>query len=77
MQICRDLESRVVHCSESGASLPGIKGKRSKTSKSIGSLTSADALKAGFDLVDVDMPAERLSPLAYERSKKARVEGGQ
>jgi hypothetical protein len=77
MQTIPDLESRAARRSKNGASLPGAKDKRSKTSKSVGSSASADALEAGLDLVDADMPAERLSPLAYERSKKARVEQGQ
>jgi hypothetical protein len=60
-----------------GPSLPGAKGKRSKTSKSVGSLASTDAIEACLYLVDADMPAERLLPSTYERTKKARVERGQ
>jgi hypothetical protein len=45
-----------------------------KTSKSIGSVASADALDAGLNPVDADMPAEALSPPAHERLKKARVD---
>jgi hypothetical protein len=72
-----DSEWVVADRSKTGPSLPGAKEKRSKTSKSVDSLTSADAVEAGLDPVDADMPAERLSPSAYERSKKARVERGQ
>jgi hypothetical protein len=77
MQTVPDPESRAARRSKSGPSLPGAKGKRSKTSKFVGSSASADALEVGFNLVDVDIPAERLSPSAYERTKKARVERGQ
>jgi hypothetical protein len=77
MQIVPDPESRAGRRSESGPSFPGAKGKRLKTSKYVGSSASADALEASLDLVDADMPTERLSPSAYERSKKARVERGQ
>jgi hypothetical protein len=76
MQTIPDPEFRAGHHSESGPSLPGTKGKRSRTSKSAGSSASANALEAGLDPVDADMPAERLSPSAYEKSKKARVERG-
>jgi hypothetical protein len=72
-----DLEWKGSRCSKSGPSFPGAKGKRSKTSKSVGSSASVNALEAGLDPVDVDMPAERLSPSAYERTKKTRVERGQ
>jgi hypothetical protein len=68
-----DLEWKGSRCSKSGPSFPGAKGKRSKTSKSVGSSASANALEAGLDPVD----AERLSPSAYERTKKTRVERGQ
>jgi hypothetical protein len=77
MQTVLDHEWRGSRRSKSGLSLPGAKGKRSKTSKSIGSSASANALEAGLDPVDADMPAERLSPSAYKRAKKARVERGQ
>jgi hypothetical protein len=40
-------------------------------------LASADAIEAGLDPIDMDMPAERLSPSAYEKTKKTRVERGQ
>jgi hypothetical protein len=70
-------ESSAARRSESGPSLPGAKAKRSKTSKSIGSSASTDALEAGLNPVDADMPAKRLSPSAYEKTKKARVERGQ
>ena len=53
-----------------------LKGKRTKTSRSVGSMASADALDAGLNPVDADMPAETLSPPAHERLKKARVERG-
>jgi hypothetical protein len=62
--------------SQTRPSLPGAQGKRSKTSKSVGSVASADALDAGLNLVDADMPAEALSPPAHERLKKARVDRG-
>jgi hypothetical protein len=62
--------------SKSGPSLPGAKGKRSKTSKSVGSPDTANALKAGLNPVDTGMPTKALSPPAYERLKKARVERG-
>jgi hypothetical protein len=62
--------------SQTGPSLPGVQGKRSKTSKSVGSVASADALDAGRNPIDADMPAEALSPLAHERLKKARVDRG-
>jgi hypothetical protein len=62
--------------SQTGSSLPGAKGKRSKTSKSVGSMASADALDASLNPVDADMPAEALSPPAHERLKKARVDRG-
>jgi hypothetical protein len=74
MQTVPDPELRAGRQSKSGPSLPGAKRKRSKTSKSVGSAAGADALEAGLDLVDAGMCAERLSPSAYERSKKARVE---
>jgi hypothetical protein len=57
-------------------SLPGAKRKRPKTSKSVGSAASADALETGLNPVDVDMPAEALLPPAYERLKKARIQRG-
>jgi hypothetical protein len=53
------------------------RGKDRRLQKYVGSSTSADALEAGLDPIDVDMPAERLSPSAYEMTKKARVERGQ
>jgi hypothetical protein len=62
--------------SQTGPSFPGAQGKRSKTSKSVGSVASADALDAGLNPVDGDMPAEALSPPAHERLKKARVDRG-
>jgi hypothetical protein len=62
--------------SQIGPSLPGAQGKRSKTSKSVGSVASADALDAGLNPIDVDMPAEALSPPTHERLKKARVDRG-
>jgi hypothetical protein len=62
--------------SQTGPSLPGAKGKRSKTSKSVGSVASTDALDAGLNPVDADLPAEALSPPAHERLKKARVDRG-
>jgi hypothetical protein len=77
MQTMPNLEWGVAPRSKSGPFLPSAKEKRSKTSKSVDSLTSADAVEAGLDPVDADMPAERLSPSAYERTKKARVERGQ
>jgi hypothetical protein len=60
--------------SQTGSSLSGTQGKRSKTSKSVGSVASADALDAGLNPVDADMPVEALSPPAHERFKKARVD---
>ena len=63
--------------SKSGPSFPSTKGKRSKTSKFVGSLASADALEASLDPVDMDMLVERLLPSAYERTKNARMERGQ
>jgi hypothetical protein len=77
MQTVPAPESRAGRRSKSGPSFPGAKRKISKTSKSIGSSASADALEASLDPIDADMPAERLSPSAYERSKNARVERGQ
>jgi hypothetical protein len=77
MQTVPDPEWRGARRSKSGPSFPGAKGKRSKTSKSVGSSANADVLEAGLNLVDVDMPAERLPPSAYRRTKKARVERGQ
>jgi hypothetical protein len=62
--------------SQTGPSLPGAKGKRSKIVKSVGSVASGDAFDAGLNPVDVDMPAEALSPPAHERLKKARVDRG-
>jgi hypothetical protein len=62
--------------SQIGPSIPSTQGKRSKTSKSVGSVASADALDAGLNPVDADMPAEALSPPAHERLKKARVDRG-
>jgi hypothetical protein len=69
-----DPKWRVGRRNKSGPSLPGAKDKRLKTSKSVGSATSADALEAGLNPVDADMPVEALSPPAYERSKKAKME---
>jgi hypothetical protein len=60
--------------SQTGPSFPGTQGKRLKTSKSVGSVASADALDAGLNPVDTDMPAEALSPPAHEKLKKARVD---
>jgi hypothetical protein len=77
MQTISGPESSAARRSESVLSLLGTKGKRSKTSKSVGSSASIDALEAGLNPVDADMPVERLSPFAYERSKKAKVERGQ
>ena len=59
-----------------GPSHPGAKDKRSKTSKCVGSAVNTDALEASLNPVDVDMLAEALSPPAYERLKKAKVERG-
>ena len=60
--------------SQTGPSLPGAKKKRSKTSKSVGSMASANALDASLNPIDADMPFEALSPPVHERMKKARVE---
>jgi hypothetical protein len=76
METAGVLEWRGGRRSQTGPSLPGTKGKRSKTSKSVGSVASANALDAGLNPLDVDMPAEALSPPAHERLKKARVERG-
>jgi hypothetical protein len=76
MQTVIDPESRGGGRSKNGSSLTGVKGKRWKPLKSAGSKSNTDALEAGLDPVDVDMPAETLSPLAYERTKKARMEQG-
>jgi hypothetical protein len=62
--------------SQTGPSLPSAKGKRSKISKSIGSVASGDAFDASLNPVDVDMPAEALLPPAHERLKKARIDRG-
>jgi hypothetical protein len=62
--------------SQTRPSHPCAQGKRSKTSKSIGSMASADALDVGLNPIDADMPAEALSPPAHERLKKARVNRG-
>jgi hypothetical protein len=62
--------------SQIGPSFPSEKGRRSKTSKSVGSVASTDALDAGLNPVDADMPAEALSPLAHERLKNTRVDRG-
>jgi hypothetical protein len=59
-----------------GPFLPGAKRKRSKTSKSIGSAASTDALEAGLNPIDADMLAKVLSPPEYERLKKARIKRG-
>jgi hypothetical protein len=77
IQCVPDPEWVVAYRNKTGPSLPGAKGKILKTSKSVGSLASVDAIETGLDPVDADMPAERLSPSAYERTKKARVERGQ
>ena len=77
MQTVPDPKWIVANRSKIGPSFPGAKEKRSKTSKSVDSLASADALEAGLDPIDMDMPTERLSPSAYKRTKKARVERGQ
>jgi hypothetical protein len=74
MQSVLDPEWVIADRSKTEPSLPGAKEKRSKTSKSVGALASADAIEAGLDPVDADMPAKRLSPSAYKRTKKARVE---
>jgi hypothetical protein len=76
MQTVGDPESTGARRRKSGPSHPGAKGKRSKTLKSIGSSASAVALEVGLDSVDADMPVETLSPSAYERTKKARMERG-
>jgi hypothetical protein len=65
METAGVLEWRGGRCSQTGPSLPGAKGRRSKTSKSIGSVASTDALDAGLNPVDADMPAEALSPPAH------------
>jgi hypothetical protein len=62
--------------SQTGPSLPSAKWKRSKISKSVGSVASGDAFDVGLNPVDADMPAEALSPPAHERLKKARVDRG-
>jgi hypothetical protein len=62
--------------SKTGPSPPGAKEKRLKTSKFVGCRASVDALEAGLNPVDADMPAKALLPPAYERLKKARVERG-
>jgi hypothetical protein len=77
MQSVHDPEWIVADRSKIEPSLPSAKGKRSKTSTSVGSLASTDAIEAGLDPVDANMPVERLLPLAYERTKKARVDQGQ
>ena len=77
MQSVLDPEWVVIDCSKIGPFLSSAKGKRSKTSKSVGSLASADAIEVGLDLVDADMPAERLLPLVYEKMKKTKMERGQ
>ena len=77
MQTVPNPKWRDSHRNKSGPFLPSAKEKRSKTSKSIGSLASADALEVGLNPVETDMPADRLSPLVYGRTKKARVERGQ
>jgi hypothetical protein len=69
-------EWRGARRSQTGPSFPSAKGKRSKTSKSVGSVASANVLDVGLNPVDADMPAEALSPLAHERLKKARVDRG-
>jgi hypothetical protein len=69
-------EWRGARRSQTGPSLLGAKGKRSKTPKSVGSVASANALDVGLNPVDADMPAEVLSPPAHERLKKARVDRG-
>ena len=74
IQTMPDPKSRSARHSKSEPSLLGAKIKKSKTSKAIGSLASVDALEASFNLVDLDMPAERLSPSVYKRMKKARIE---
>jgi hypothetical protein len=71
-----DPESRGGRCTKSRPSFSGTKGKRGQTSKSVGSKASADALEVGLNPVDADMPTEALSPSAYERMKKARMERG-
>jgi hypothetical protein len=76
MESAGDPEWRGGRRSQIGPSLPGAKGKRLKTSKFVGSAASTDALEASLNPVDADMPTEALSPPAYERLKKARVERG-
>jgi hypothetical protein len=46
-------------CSQTGPSLPSTKGKRSKTSKFVGSVASANALDAGLNPVDADTGLSR------------------
>jgi hypothetical protein len=69
-------EWRGGRCSQTGPSLPGAKRRRSKTSKSVGSMASTNALDAGLNPVDADMLAEALLLPAHERLKKARVDRG-
>jgi hypothetical protein len=74
METAGNLEWRGGRRSQTGPSFPGAKGKRSKTVKSVGSAASTDAFEAGLNPIDTDMLAEALSPPAYERLKKTRVE---
>jgi hypothetical protein len=76
METVGDPEWRVGRRSKSRPFFPSAKGKRAKTSKSIGSVASTNALEAGLNPIDADMPAKALLPPAYERSKMARVERG-
>jgi hypothetical protein len=62
--------------SQTGPSLLGAKGKRSKIAKFVDSVASGNAFDAGLNPVDADMPAKALSPPAHERLKKARVDHG-
>ena len=63
-------------CSQTGPSLPGAKEKRLKTLKFFGPMASANALDAGLNPIDTDMPAKALLPPAHEKLKKARVDRG-
>ena len=56
--------------SQTGLSFLGQRGKDQRHQKNVGSVASTDALDAGLNLVDADMPAEALSLSAHERLKK-------
>ena len=76
MQAMANLKSRDGRRTWSGPSFFDAKEKKGKTSKSRGSKANKNALEASLNLVNAHMPTEALLPLAFEMTKKAKMEQG-